>query len=112
MNKKVTTEYAKELQKEAEWAYDKAKEKFYYSMLEVIFLKLKSHLNKKGLLKVIQMDERRDKNENFSIEFSQKTWLAIADSWAKAESFATKKIADLYELETTDLDTSKISSNK
>ena len=38
MNSEITAEYAKKAQQEAEWAYEKAKEKFYYSKLEVVFL--------------------------------------------------------------------------
>ena len=34
MSKEITAQYAKKAQGEAEWAYEKAKEKFYYSMLE------------------------------------------------------------------------------
>jgi len=104
----ITTESAKKAQKEAEWAYNKAMEKFYYSMLEVVFLRIKSHLSQQGLKKVIEMDKKRNNNENLSVEFSQKTWAVLAESWAGAEGLAMTKIADLYELEIADLDISKI----
>ena len=74
MSKEITAEYAKKAQGEAEWAYEKAKEKFYYSMLEVIFLRIKSHLSPQGLKKVIEMDKKRNDNEKLGLEFSQKTW--------------------------------------
>ena len=45
----ITTESAKRAQKDAEWAYNNSMEKFYYSMLEVVFLRIKSHLSQKGL---------------------------------------------------------------
>ena len=112
MNKEITAEYAKKAQGEAEWAYEKAKEKFYYSMLEVVFLRIKSHLSEQGLKKVMEMDERRNNNENLGVEFSQKTWMALAESWARAEGLAMTKIADLYGLEIADLDMSKISPPK
>ena len=108
MSKEITTEYAKKAQKDAEWAYNNAMEKFYYSMLEVIFLRIKSHLNPQGLKKVIEMDEKRNDNENLGVEFSQKTWAVLAESWAGAEGLAMTKIADLYGLEIADLDISKI----
>ena len=108
MIQEITEDYAKEAQKEAQWAYNNAMEKFYYSMLEIIFLRIKSHLNEQGLKKVIMMDEKRNENENLAIEFSQKTWKVLADSWIGAEGLAMTKIADLYGLEISDLDLSKI----
>ncbi|KGG14873.1 MULTISPECIES: hypothetical protein [unclassified Prochlorococcus] len=112
MNQEITNEYSKKAQEDAEWAYNNAMEKFYYSMLEVIFLRIKSHLSHQGLKKVIKMDEIRSKNEKLSVEFSQKTWAVLAESWASSEGLAMKKIADLYELEIADFDVSKIESLK
>ncbi len=112
MNQKiVTAEDAKKAQKEAEWAYNNAMEKFYYSMLEVVFLRIKSHLSEKGLKKVLDIDNKRNDNENLGVEFSQKTWKILAESWAGAEGLAMTKIADLYGLEIADLDISKIDKN-
>ena len=105
---KITTESAKKAQKEAEWAYNKAMEKFYYSMLEVVFLRIKSHLSRQGLQKVVEIDQKRANNENLGIEFSQKTWTILAESWTGAEGLAMTKIADLYGLDISDLDISKI----
>jgi len=110
MNSEITAEYAKKAQQEAEWAYEKAKEKFYYSMLEVVFLRIKSHLSEQGLKKVIEMDQRRNNNEKHGVEFSQKTWVALAQSWAGAEGVAMTKIAELYGLQISDFDMSEISS--
>ena len=110
MNSEITAEYAKKAQQEAEWAYEKAKEKLYYSMLEVVFLRIKSHLSEQGLKKVIEMDQRRNNNENLGVEFSQKTWVALAESWAGAEGVAMTKIAELYGLQISDFDMSEISS--
>ena len=108
MSMEITTESAKKAQKEAEWAYNKAMEKFYYSMLEVVFLRIKSHLSKQGLKKVVEIDRKRAKNENLGLEFSQKTWSMLAEVWTTAEGSAMLKIADLYGLEISDLDISKI----
>ena len=108
MSTELTVEDAKRAQKDAEWAYNNAMEKFYYSMLEVVFLRIKSHLSEKGLKKVLEMDEKRERNENLGVEFSQKTWKVLAESWAGAEGLAMTKIADLYKLEIADLDISKI----
>tara|TARA_B100000902_G_scaffold47554_1_gene54791 strand:- start:9 stop:386 length:378 start_codon:yes stop_codon:yes gene_type:complete len=108
MSKDITAEYAKKAQKDAEWAYNNAMEKFYYSMLEVVFLRIKSHLSQQGLKKVIEMDKKRNNNENLGVEFSQKTWAVLAESWAGAEGLAMTKVADLYGLEIADLDISKI----
>ncbi len=108
---KITTESAKKAQEDAEWAYDKAMEKFYYSMLEVVFLRIKSHLSVKGLRKVVSIDEKRSNNENVGIEFSQRTWEVLADAWTGAEGVAMSKIADLYGLDLSDLDISKIQSH-
>ena len=109
MNEDITNESAKKAQKEAEWAYNKAIEKFYYSMLEVVFLRIKSHLSQKGLKKVVEIDRKRADNENLGVEFSQKTWSILAEAWIGAEGLAMTKIADLYGLEISDLDISKIS---
>ena len=108
MNTEITLEDAKKAQKDAEWAYNNAMEKFYYSMLEVVFLRIKSHLSVEGLKKVSEMDEKRNQNENLGVEFSQKTWQVLAESWVGAEGLAMTKIADLYGLDISDLDMSKI----
>ena len=42
-----------------------------------------------------EMEEKRNANENLGVEFSQKTWVALAESWAGAEGLAMTKIADL-----------------
>ena len=104
----ITTESAKKAQKEAEWAYNKAMEKFYYSMLEVVFLRIKSHLSPQGLKKVVEIDQKRANNENLGVEFSQKTWTVLAEAWIGAEGLAMTKIADLYGLQISDLDITKI----
>ena len=104
----ITPKSAEKAQKEAEWAYNKAMEKFYYSMLEVVFLRIKSHLSKNGLKKVLEIDKKRANNENLGVEFSQKTWSVLAESWTGAEGLAMTKIAELYGLGISDLDMSKI----
>tara|TARA_B100000700_G_C14634835_1_gene664573 strand:- start:35 stop:421 length:387 start_codon:yes stop_codon:yes gene_type:complete len=108
MSEVITVEYAKRAQKDAEWAYSKAMEKFYYSMLEVVFLRIKSHLSQQGLKKVIEIDALRNNNENLGVEFSQKTWEVLAEAWTGAEGLAMTKIAELYKLELADFDISKI----
>ena len=108
MSPEITFEDARKAQKDAEWAYSNAMEKFYYSMLEVVFLRIKSHLSAEGLKKVLEMDEKRNQNKNLSVEFSQKTWQVLAESWVGAEGMAMTKIADLYGLDISDLDMSKI----
>ena len=104
----ITPESAMKAQKEAEWAYNNAMEKFYYSMLEVVFLKIKSHLSQQGLKKVLEIDRKRANNENIGVEFSQKTWSLLAEAWTGAEGLAMTKIADLYGLDIADIDISKI----
>ena len=104
----ITTESAKRSQKEAEWAYNKAMEKFYYSMLEVVFLRIKSHLSTQGLKKVVEIDKKRAHNKNLGVEFSQKTWSVLADAWTGAEGLAMTRISELYGLEISDFDISKI----
>jgi len=105
----ITNESAKRAEKEAEWAYNKAIEKFYYSMLEVVFLRIKSHLSLKGLKKVVKIDKERADNEKLGVEFSQKTWSILSEAWIGSEGLAMTKIADLYGLDISDLDISKIS---
>tara|TARA_Y100000589_G_scaffold20504_1_gene16883 strand:+ start:16 stop:384 length:369 start_codon:yes stop_codon:yes gene_type:complete len=104
----ITTKSAKRAQKEAEWAYNKAMEKFYYSMLEVVFLRIKSHLSTQGLKKVVEIDKKRAHNKNLGVEFSQKTWSVLADAWTGAEGLAMTRISELYGLEISDFDISKI----
>ena len=106
----ITYESAKRAQKEAEWAYNKAIEKFYYSMLEVVFLRIKSHLSEKGLKKVVEIDKKRADNKNLGVEFSQKTWTILAESWTGAEGLAMTKLVELYGLEISDLDVSRITN--
>ena len=104
----ITTKSAKRAQEEAEWAYNKAMEKFYYSMLEVVFLRIKSHLSTQGLKKVVEIDKKRAHNKNLGVEFSQKTWSVLADAWTGAEGLAMTRISELYGLEISDFDISKI----
>ena len=104
MREEFTKDQAKRLREEAEWSYDKKKEEFYYRMLEIVFLKMKTLLNEKGLKKVAEMDSKRDLNENFGIEFSQKTWTSLAEAWRGPEGIAMTKIADLYGLEIEDFE--------
>ena len=108
MTIEITSESAIKAQKEAEWAYNKAMEKFYYSMLEVVFLRIKSHLSTQGLKKVVEIDKKRANNENLGVEFSQKTWSVLDEAWKGAEGSAIIKIAELYGLGISDLDISKI----
>ena len=110
LSKEFTKESLKRDQEDAQWAYNKAREKFFYSMLELVFLKIKTLLNEKGVRKVSEMDEKRNNNENFGVEFSQKTWTALAEAWNPTEVDAMSKIAELYELVPSDLDISKIPS--
>ena len=63
MSEEITMESAQKAQKDAEWAYNNAMAKFYYSMLKVVFLGIKSHLSPQGLKKVIDMDKERNNNE-------------------------------------------------
>ena len=111
MSMEITNESAKKAQKEAEWAYNKAIEKFYYSMLEIVFLRIKSHLSQQGLKKVVEIDKKRANNENLGIELSQKTWSILEEAWTGSEGLAMTKIAALYGLEICDLDLSKIQKN-
>ncbi len=76
-------------------------------MLEVVFLRIKSHLFQKGLKKVVEIDKKRANNENLGVEFSQKTWSILAEAWTGAEKKAMTKIVDLYKLEISDLDLTK-----
>ena len=108
MSPEITVEDAKRAQKDAEWAYNNAMEKFYYSMLEVVFLRIKSHLTVQGLNKVLEIDKKRANNENLGVEFSQKTWSLLAEAWTGAEGLAMTKIAELYGLGISDLDISNI----
>lgn len=107
---KFTKESFKKDQEDAQWAYDKAREKFFYSMLELVFLKIKTLLNEKGVNKVYEMDEKRNNHENFGVDFSEKTWTALAEAWNPTEADAMSKIAELYGLGPSDLDMSKIPS--
>ena len=104
MREEFTKEQAKKLREEAKWSYEKKKEEFYYRMLEIVFLKVKTLLNEKGLKKVAQMDSKRDLNENFGVKFSQKTWASLAEAWRGPEGIAMTKIAHLYELEMEDFE--------
>ncbi len=104
MSEEFSKDQAKKLREEAKWSYDKKKEEFYYRMLEIVFLKMKILLNEKGLKKVAVMDSKRDLNENFGVEFSQKTWTALAEAWRGQEGIAMSKIADLYGLEMEDFE--------
>ncbi len=110
LSEEFTKESLKKDQEDAQWAYDKAREKFFYSMLELVFLKIKTHLNEKGVKKVCEMDKKRHKNENFGVEFSQKTWTSLAEAWKLTETDAMSKIAELYGLVPSDFDMSKINS--
>ena len=57
---------------------------------------------------MVEIDKKRANNENLGVEFSQKTWLALAEAWTGAEGLAMTNIAELYGLGISDLDISKI----
>ncbi len=111
MPSELTPEFSQKAQEEAQWAYEKTMEKFYYSMLEVVFLRIKGQLSHRGLKKVIDVDRLRSNNENIGIEFSQNTWMALAEAWSTAEIIAINKISELYGLESADLHDLNISRN-
>tara|TARA_Y100001970_G_scaffold282835_1_gene396656 strand:+ start:11492 stop:11830 length:339 start_codon:yes stop_codon:yes gene_type:complete len=102
--KEFTEEFAKESREDAARKYSDEIEKFYYRLLEINFYKIKALLNERGLQKVAVIDLKRENNENFGIEFSQKTWEAISEVWEKASKTMIKKIIDLYELDQSDLE--------
>ena len=104
MPKDITPEFAKTKREEAQWAYEKEMEKFYYRLIEITFLKIKTLLNEKGLKKIAAIDEKRDSNENYGIEFSQKTWTAISKTWNSSQTEMMKSILNLYGLKNLDLD--------
>jgi len=110
VTKEFTPEIAKLLREEAKWSYEKEMEKFYYRLLEITFLKIKTLLNENGLKKVSAIDARREKNENFGVEFSQKTWAALSDIWGESSGQMMGKIGGLYGLGPEDLDMSQLSS--
>ena len=56
----------------------------------------------------MEIDKKRANNENLGVEFSQQTWSVLAEAWTGAEGLAMTKIAELYGLDISDLDISKI----
>ena len=108
MLEEFTPEFAKKSREDAKRKYDDEIEKFYYRLLEMTFYKIKSVLNEKGLQKVAEVDARRDGNENFGVEFSQKTWAALAEVWDSSQGQMMTKVADLYGLGASDIDISQI----
>ena len=108
MPQDFTPEFAKKSREDAQRKYDDEMEKFYYRLLEMTFYKIKSVLNEKGLEKVAEVDARRENNENFGVEFSQKTWAALAEVWGSSQGQMMTKVADLYGLGASDIDMSQI----
>ena len=95
MLNEVTPEVAKRLREEAKWSYEKEMEKFYYRLLEITFLKIKTLLNEKGLKKINDIDLKRENNENFGVTFSQKTWEALASVWSGTSVEIMEKVGEL-----------------
>ena len=61
----------------------------------------------RGLKKGSRNGGKRIQNKNLGVEFSQKTWQVLAESWVGADGLAMTKIIDLYGLYMSDLDMSK-----
>ena len=94
----LTPEFAKECREEALRKYQEEQQKFGLQMMMMGYYKVKSLLSEEGLSKVIEIDSRREHDEKFNQEFSQKMWSSTEEVWTQALGQLMLKISDTYGL--------------
>ena len=94
----LTPEFAKECREEALRKYKEELKKFGPQMMMMGYYKVKSLLSEEGLSKVIEIDNRREQDEKFNQEFSQKMWCSTEEVWSQALGQLMLKISDTYGL--------------
>ena len=94
----LTPEFAKECREEALRKYEEEQQKFGLQMMMMGYYKVKSLLSEEGLSKVFEIDSKREQDEAFNQEFSQRMWESTEEAWGQALGQLMIKISTAYEL--------------
>ncbi len=94
----LTPEFAKECREEALRKYEEEQQKFGLQMMMMGYYKVKSLLSEEGLSKVFEIDRKREKDEAFNQEFSQRMWESTEKAWGQALGQLMIKISTAYGL--------------
>ncbi len=94
----ITPEFAKKCREDAFQKYQNEQQKFGLQMMMMGYYKIKSLLSEDGLEKVFDIDQKRETQEAFNKEFSEKIWNATEEAWGQALGQLMIKISDAYGL--------------
>ncbi len=95
---RITPEFAKKSREEAILKYEQEQNKLLLQMMLTGYYKVRSNLSEKGLRKVLEIDSRREKEEVFNKEFSEKILQGTEYTWEQALGQLMIKISDAYAL--------------
>ena len=98
MDQEITPEFAKKCRYEALKKYEEEKSKFGLQMMTMAYYKVKSLLSEQGLKKVGEIDDRRNQDREFNVEFSQKIWKSTEEIWGQALGQLMVNISTIYGL--------------
>ncbi len=93
-----TPEFAKKCREDALRKYEDERQAFGLQMMTMGYYKVKSLLSEDGLRKVGKIDARRENDESFNREFSEKMWKSTEEAWGQALGQLMIKISGAYEL--------------
>ena len=93
-----SSEFAKQCRKDALQKYEDERQKFGLQMMTMGYYKVKSLLSDEGLKKLVAIDGRRQSDEAFNRQFSEKMWKSTEDAWGQVLGQLLIKISDAYGL--------------
>ena len=93
----LTPQFAKKCREDALRKYEEEQQKFGLQMMMMGYYKVKSLLSEEGLTKVFEIDIKREKDEAFNQEFSQKMWESTEEAWGQALGQLMIKISTAYD---------------
>ena len=94
----LTPEFARKCREDALRKYEDERQKFGLQMMMMGYYKVKSLLSEQGLIKVGEIDGRRESDEIFNREFSEMMWNSTEEAWGQALGQLMIKISDAYGL--------------
>tara|TARA_Y100001968_G_scaffold262614_1_gene250966 strand:+ start:5426 stop:5791 length:366 start_codon:yes stop_codon:yes gene_type:complete len=91
-------EFTRQAREEALRKYQDEQQKFSLQMMTMGYYKIKSLLSQSGLEKVEAIDLRRNDDQEFNKNFSEKIWNITEEAWSAALGQLIIKISDTYGL--------------
>ena len=91
-------DFVRQCRDEAQRMYEDERQKFGLQMMMMGYYKVKSLLSEEGLKKVFEIDTKRESDESFNREFSEKMWKGTEEAWGQALGQLIIKISESYDL--------------